>query len=94
MAAEYAHPVEFLLANFGTLAVGIPLVPSLPAVYMFTVLSMTHRRYPQRVHGALGALVVPLAPLPVQGAVRHRGGADRLLETDQEFRNLRDGDQV
>jgi methylsterol monooxygenase len=98
VAAEYAHPVEFLLANFGTLAVGIPLVfPSLPAVYMFTVLSVTHIV----VHHS--GYAVPWAPWSVPHDWHHYrykelfgtvGVLDRLLGTDQEFRNLRDGDQV
>ena len=41
IASEYAHWFEFVVANFGTLACGVVLLgPSLPSIYLFTVLSL------------------------------------------------------
>jgi sterol desaturase/sphingolipid hydroxylase (fatty acid hydroxylase superfamily) len=96
-ASEYAHPVEFAIANFATLATGaLLLTPHLASMYLFAVLSVTTIL----VHHSGYAL--PWAPYAVPHDWHHyrvkeifgtTGLIDRLLGTDEEFRELKDGDE-
>ncbi len=95
-ASEYAHPVEFVVGNFGTLAIGVvALAPSLPVIYLFTLVSMTVFL----VHHA--GYAIPWAPWSVHHDWHHfryreafgtTGLLDRWFSTDREFRTLRHGD--
>ncbi|MCO4743305.1 MAG: sterol desaturase family protein [Proteobacteria bacterium] len=97
-ASEYAHPVEFAIANFATLAGGaLLLAPHLASMYLFTVLSVMTIL----VHHSGYAL--PWAPYSVPHDWHHfrvkelfgtTGMLDRLLGTDTELRGLEDGDEL
>jgi sterol desaturase/sphingolipid hydroxylase (fatty acid hydroxylase superfamily) len=95
-SGEYAHPVEFCVGNFGTLAIGVVVVgPSLFTICLFTVLSMVTFL----VHHSGYAL--PWASWSVHHDWHHFryseafgtfGVLDKWLGTDTEFRTLKDGD--
>lgn len=97
LASEYAHPFEFVVANFGTLAVGVVLLaPSLPALYLFTVLSL------HTVVAHHSGYALPGLPWSVPHDWHHYrftesfgtiGLLDRLFGTDRELRSLKDGDE-
>jgi sterol desaturase/sphingolipid hydroxylase (fatty acid hydroxylase superfamily) len=96
LASEYAHPIEFCLGNFGTLAGGVVLFsPSLTSIYIFTILS----NLTILVHH--GGYSLPWAPWAVPHDWHHFrykelfgtvGIMDRIFGTDKEFRTLKDGD--
>lgn len=96
MASEYAHPFEFCTGNFGTLAAGVVLIaPSLPAIYLFAVLSLLTIL----VHH--GGYALPWATWALPHDWHHHrfkelfgtvGLMDRIFGTDLEFRELEDGD--
>lgn len=97
MAAEYAHPVEFVVGNFGTLGLGVVLVaPSLPVVYLWTVVaSLTFL-----CHHA--GYTIPGFPAPAAHDWHHwkfnenfgtTGIIDRILGTDRSYRTLEDGER-
>lgn len=89
LASEYAHPFEFCVANFLTLAAGVLLfAPSLPAIYLFTALSILT----VLVHHSGYAL--PWAPWSVHHDWHHYrmieafgtvGVLDRVLGTSPEL---------
>ena len=93
MASEYAHPVEFCIGNFGTLAVGIVIfAPSLATIYLFALLSLLQIL----IHH--GGYALPWAPWALPHDWHHyrvkevfgtTGFIDRLLGTDTEFRELK-----
>lgn len=95
-SGEYAHPVEFCVGNFGTLAVGVLVVaPPMATIYLFTVLSMLTFL----IHHSGYAL--PWASWSVHHDWHHYryseafgtyGLLDRWLGTDAEFRTFRDGE--
>ena len=97
IASEYAHPVEFCIGNFGTLAGGIVLLaPSMLAILLFTCASITVIL----VHHAGYAL--PWAPWAIHHDWHHYrsreafgtiGILDRLLGTDPELASLEHGDR-
>lgn len=97
MASEYAHPVEYTLGNFGTLGLGVVLLaPSLPVIYLFTVVAILtilchHCGY-----------AIPGVPAPAAHDWHHHrvvenfgtaGVLDRLLGTDREYRGFEDGER-
>lgn len=96
LASEYAHPVEFCVGNFGTLAVGVILIgPSLPAIWTFEALALTTIL----VHHS--GYAVPWAPNAVPHDWHHyrykelfgtSGVMDRIFGTAPEFQKLEDGD--
>ncbi|GEM_PF-1397893 len=96
MASEYAHWVEFTVGNFGTLGCGVVLLaPSLPAIYVYTVVAITT----VLVHHSGYAL--PWASWSVHHDWHHfrykecfgtLGVLDKLLGTDEEFRTFTDGE--
>lgn len=96
MASEYAHPVEFCIGNFGTLAVGVVLLaPSLAAIYLFTVVALITIL----VHHS--GYAVPWAPWPIHHDWHHyrvvemfgtTGLLDKWLRTEGRFADLHDGD--
>lgn len=96
VASEYAHWFEFTTANFGTLACGVlVLAPSLPAIYVYTLLALTT----VLVHHSGYAL--PWASWSVHHDWHHfrfkecfgtLGVMDKLLGTDEEFRTFEDGE--
>ncbi|RME21496.1 MAG: fatty acid hydroxylase family protein [Deltaproteobacteria bacterium] len=98
LASEYAHPVEFCVGNFLTLAAGVVLLtPSLASLYLYLVLAMLTVLF----HHCGYAL--PWAPWSVHHDWHHHkvtevfgtlGILDRLLGTDAKFRTLRDGEVV
>jgi sterol desaturase/sphingolipid hydroxylase (fatty acid hydroxylase superfamily) len=98
IAAEYAHWLEFIFGNFGTLAFGVlVLAPSLPTIYVFTVLA-THTF---AVHHS--GFAVPWMSWSVHHDWHHYrykeafgtyGYLDRWLHTDAEFKTLKDGQEV
>ena len=93
IASEYAHPVEFCIGNFGTLAGGVVLLaPSLFSIYLFTVLSILTIL----IHHCGYAL--PWAPWSIPHDWHHYkykelfgsvGFLDRILGTDKEFKKLK-----
>ncbi len=98
LAAEYAHWVEFVFGNFGTMGVGVVLVaPSLPAIYVFTALgTLTFAAH----HSGFA---LPGLPDPVHHDWHHYrvreafgtyGLLDRWLGTHEEFASLRHGEVV
>ena len=97
IASEYAHGVEFVVANFGTLGCGVVLLaPSLPSIYLFTVVSL----HTILVHHSGYAL--PWMSWSVHHDWHHYkytecfgtlGIIDRVLGTDPVFRTLEDGEE-
>ena len=98
MASEYAHPVEFCIGNFGTLAGGIVLFsPSLATIYLFTVLAILTIL----VHH--GGYAIPWAPWSLPHDWHHfrykeifgsSGLLDRVLGTDVEFQKLKNKEEA
>ncbi|MCB9764783.1 MAG: sterol desaturase family protein [Alphaproteobacteria bacterium] len=96
LASEYAHPFEFCVGNFLTLALGVVvLAPSLASIYAFTVLGI------MTVVVHHGGYAIPWAPWPVHHDWHHHrfnemfgtlGVLDRLLGTDGSFRSFTDGE--
>lgn len=96
IASEYAHPIEFVAANFQTLACGVILVaPSLPALYLYTLIAVST----VLVHHSGYAL--PWASWSVHHDWHHYrykecfgtlGIIDRVMGTDPEFHTLEHGD--
>ena len=92
IASEYAHPVEFCIGNFGTLAGGVVLIaPTLFSIYLFTVLSIVTIL----IHHCGYAL--PWAPWSIPHDWHHYkykevfgtvGVMDRIFGTDQDFKKL------
>jgi methylsterol monooxygenase len=95
-SGEYAHPVEYCVGNFGTLAIGVIVVaPAMSTIFLFTILSVVvflihHSGY-----------AIPWASWSVHHDWHHFryneafgtfGVLDHLLKTDAEFRTLKDGD--
>jgi methylsterol monooxygenase len=95
-SAEYAHPVEYCVANFGTMALGVVVIaPPMSMIFLFSLLSMLtflihHSGY-----------AIPWASWSVHHDWHHFryseafgtfGYLDRWLGTDTEFRTLEDGD--
>jgi sterol desaturase/sphingolipid hydroxylase (fatty acid hydroxylase superfamily) len=97
LASEYAHPVEFVVANFGALALGaLLLAPSLASMALFAVIGLTTIL----VHHSGYAL--PWAPWSMPHDWHHyrfvemfgsTGAIDRILGTSPEYVELRDGDK-
>lgn len=97
IASEYAHWVEFTVANFGTLGCGIALLtPSLPGIYVYTLVAIS------TVLAHHSGYALPWASWSVHHDWHHYrykecfgtlGIMDRLLGTDPEFRTLKDGDR-
>ena len=97
-AAEYAHPVEMVFGNFGTLAIGVLILgPNLATLYIYTVVA-THTFV---AHHA--GFAIPWMSWAVHHDWHHYrykeafgtfGILDRLLGTDEEFRALEDGQEV
>lgn len=97
MASEYAHPVEFTLGNFGTLGLGVVVLgPSLPVIYLFTVVAIL------TILSHHCGYALPGLPAPAAHDWHHHkvvenfgtaGILDRLLRTDGEYRTLRDGER-
>lgn len=89
-ASEYAHPVEFVIGNFGALVAGAWLIlPHLASMYLFATLSLLTIL----VHHSGYAL--PWAPWSVPHDWHHHrvaemfgttGFLDRLFGTDRAFR--------
>ena len=98
LAAEYAHPVEFIFGNFGTMAAGIiVLAPSLFTIYLYTLLGTT-----TFVAHHCG-FAIPWLSSPVHHDWHHFryvesfgtfGLLDRWLGTGTEFESLKDGQRV
>jgi len=96
LASEYAHPVEFVVGNFGALVVGaLVIAPHLASIYLFALVSLLTIL----VHHSGYAL--PWAPWSVPHDWHHyrfkelfgtTGALDRVFGTDKEFRTLEDGD--
>ena len=97
IASIYAHPVEFVFANFLTLGLGVILVaPSLPVLYLWTILSL------HTVVAHHSGYAVPWLSWSVHHDWHHYrfkecfgtlGLLDRLLGTDPEFSQLEHGDE-
>jgi len=97
-AAEYAHPVEMIFGNFGTLALGVVLIgPNLATLYLYAVIA-THTFVAHH-----SGYAVPWLSWAVHHDWHHYrykeafgtfGLIDRLLGTDEEFRTLNDGDEA
>jgi methylsterol monooxygenase len=95
-SGEYAHPVEFCVGNFGTLAIGVIVVaPAMATILLFTILSMVV------FLGHHSGYAIPWASWSVHHDWHHFryneafgtiGVLDRWLGTDQELRTLKDGD--
>ena len=98
MASEYAHPVEFIAANFITLAGGVVLVaPSAPVIYLWELIAV------HTVIAHHSGYAVPWLSWAVHHDWHHYrykecfgtlGVLDRLLGTDPEFRELEHGQEV
>lgn len=96
LAAEYAHPVEFAVGNFGTVAAGALLIaPHLASMYLFAVLALLTIL----VHHSGYSL--PWAPYSVPHDWHHykfkevfgtTGLLDKVFGTEGEFATLREGD--
>lgn len=94
IASEYAHWFEFVVANFGTLAIGVVLIaPSLPAIYLYTVVSL------HTVLAHHSGYALPWMSWSVPHDWHHHrftelfgtlGLLDRLLGTDRAFQKLQD----
>jgi len=97
MASEYAHPVEFTVGNFGTLGLGVVLLaPSLPVIYLFTVVAIL------TILSHHCGYALPGMPAPAPHDWHHHrvvenfgtvGILDRLLDTDREYRTMKDGER-
>jgi sterol desaturase/sphingolipid hydroxylase (fatty acid hydroxylase superfamily) len=97
-ASEYAHPIEYVVGNFMTLATGaLVFTPHLASIYLFATLGVIT----VIVHHSGYAL--PWAPWSVPHDWHHFrvkemfgtvGLIDRLLGTDPEYQTLRDGDEL
>ena len=97
-AGEYAHPVEMVFGNFGTLTVGVILLaPNLATLYIYAVVA-THTFVAHH-----SGFAVPWMSWSVHHDWHHYrykeafgtfGVLDRLLGTDKEFRGLKHEDQV
>lgn len=96
LAAEYAHPVEFVFGNFGTLACGIVLVaPSLPALYVFAAMAFSvflvhHSGY--ALPWVSWSMHHDWHHYRFQEAFGSIGVLDKLFGTAKEYGELRDGD--
>lgn len=98
VASEYAHPVEFIVGNYGTLGVGVLLLqPELSTLYIYTVVGTL------TFVGHHSGYALPWMSWPVHHDWHHYryteifgtfGLLDRLLGTDKEFRQLEDGQVV
>lgn len=98
LAAEYAHPVEMIFANFGTLAVGVALVaPHLATLYLYTVLATV------TFVGHHSGYAVPWMSWAVHHDWHHYrtkeafgtfGLLDWALGTDRELLSLEHGEEV
>jgi sterol desaturase/sphingolipid hydroxylase (fatty acid hydroxylase superfamily) len=98
IAAEYAHWFEFVFGNFGTMGFGVVLLaPSLPTIYTYALLGT----YTFVVHHS--GFAVPWYSWAVHHDWHHYryreafgtyGVLDRLLDTDMELRELKDGQEV
>lgn len=98
LAAEYAHPVEMVFGNFGTLGVGVLLVaPDLATLYLYTVAATV------TFVGHHSGYAVPWMSWAVHHDWHHYrykeafgtfGVLDHLLKTDEEFRTLEHGQEV
>ena len=98
LASEYAHPIEFAVGNFFTLAGGALLIgPHLATMYVFALVSVLTIL----VHHSGYAL--PWAPYSLPHDWHHyrvkelfgtTGLIDRWLGTDQEFRTLEHDQEV
>ncbi len=92
IASIYAHPFEFVFANFLTLGLGVVLVaPSLPVIYLWTALSV------HTVVAHHSGYAVPWLSWSVHHDWHHYrykecfgtlGLLDRILGTDPEFRTF------
>lgn len=98
LAAEYAHPVEMVLGNFGTLAVGVVVVlPDLATLYVYTVLATL------TFVGHHSGYALPWMSWSVHHDWHHFrykeafgtfGVLDQLLGTQPELSALQDGQEV
>lgn len=98
LAAEYAHWFEFIVGNFGTMAVGVILLaPSLFTIYVYTLLGT----FTFVAHHC--GFAVPWISSPVHHDWHHYRYIeafgtyniwDRLLGTDTEYKTLKHGDEV
>jgi fatty acid hydroxylase domain-containing protein 2 len=96
-ASEYAHPVEFATGNFLTLVFGaFVIAPHILSMYLFSLLALLT----VLVHHSGYAL--PWAPWGLPHDWHHyrfneiygtTGFWDRMLGTDADFRQLKDGDE-
>lgn len=96
IASIYAHPVEFVFANFLTLGLGVILIaPSLPVIYLWTALSV------HTVVAHHSGYAVPWMSWAVHHDWHHYrykecfgtlGILDRVLGTDPEFRTFEHGE--
>lgn len=97
-AAEYAHPVEMIFGNFGTLALGVLLIsPNLATIYIYVIVA-THTFVAHH-----SGFAVPWLSWAVHHDWHHYrykeafgtfGLLDKILGSDAEFRTLEDGDEV
>ena len=96
LASEYAHPVEFVIGNFMTLATGaLVIAPHLASIYLFALMAtltfvIHHSGY-----------ALPWAPWSVPHDWHHYrfremfgtiGVIDRWMGTDREFQTFEDGE--
>ena len=98
MASEYAHPFEFVAANFITLAGGVVLLaPSAPVIYLWELIAV------HTVIAHHSGYAVPWMSWAVHHDWHHyrykecfgtTGVLDRLLGTDPEFSRLEHGQEV
>ncbi len=98
LAAEYAHPVEFIIGNFGTMAVGvIILAPSLFTIYVYAALGT----FTFVAHHC--GFAIPWISSPVHHDWHHFryveafgtfGVLDHLLGTGKEYDKLEHGQRV
>lgn len=97
-AAEYAHPFEMVVANFGTLAIGVVLfAPNLATIYLYTVvgtLTFVGHHSGFAVRWLSWAIPHDWHHYKYTEAFGTFGVLDRLLGTDRALRELQDGDQV
>lgn len=97
-SAEYAHPVEMVVGNFGTLALGVILLaPDLATIYLYAIVG-THTFVAHH-----SGYAVPWLSWSVHHDWHHYkyneafgtyGVLDRILGTDKAFRALEDGEDV
>jgi methylsterol monooxygenase len=98
LAAEYAHPVEMVFGNFGTLAIGVLVVlPDLATLYIYTVLATL------TFVGHHSGYAVPWMSWSVHHDWHHYrykeafgtfGVLDHVLGTQPELAALQDGQEV